>query len=119
MYLARDIPAFIMYRVYGASRSFLLIEFKDSMIYKESFDISYSLNLTFYIRILEMRLLSLLVETGQRSDAGLTQADNTCIQLNFYLEILKGVHLGFKGGQKPLNATLYMENAPACTKLIY
>ena len=45
-----------------------------------------------------MLLLSLLVETGQRSEAGLTQADNTCIQLNFYLEILEGGHLGFKGG---------------------
>ena len=47
-----------------------------------------------------MLLLSLLVETGQLPGAGLTQADKTCIQLNFYLEILKG-HLGFKGGQKP------------------
>ena len=41
-----------------------------------------------------MLLLSLLVETGQLHGAGLTQADKTCIQLNFYLEILKG-------GQKP------------------
>ena len=49
VYLARNIPAFVMYSVYGASRLFLLIESKDSMIYKESFDISYSLNLTFYI----------------------------------------------------------------------
>ena len=38
---------------------------------------------------LEMLLLSLLVETGQFPSAGLTQADKTCIQLNFYLEILK------------------------------
>ena len=45
-----------------------------------------------------MLLLSLLVETGQLSGTGLTQADKTCIQLNFYLEILKGGHLGFKGG---------------------
>ena len=38
-----------------------------------------------------MLLLSLLVETGQRPGAGLTQeADKTCIQLNLYLEILKG-----------------------------
>ena len=37
-----------------------------------------------------MLLLSLLVETGQLPGAGLTQADKTCIQLNFYLEILKG-----------------------------
>ena len=44
-----------------------------------------------------MLLLSLLVETGQLPGAGLTQADKTCIQLNFYLEILKGGHLGFKG----------------------
>ena len=43
-------------------------------------------------------LLSLLVETGQRPGTGLTQADKTCIQLNFYLKILKGGHLGFKGG---------------------
>ena len=47
-----------------------------------------------------MLLLSLLVETGQRSGAGLTQAEKTCIQLNYYLEILKGGHRGFKGGQK-------------------
>ena len=57
-----------------------------------------------------MLLLSLVVETGQLRGASLTQADKTCIQLNFYLEILKGGHLGFKGGQKPpltpLNATL-------------
>ena len=57
-----------------------------------------------------MLLLSLLVETGQLPGAGLTQEDKTCIQLNFYLEILKGGQLGFKGGQKPplhpLNATL-------------
>ena len=57
-----------------------------------------------------MLLLSLLVETGQLPGAGLTQADKTCIHLNFYLEILKGGHLGFKGGQSappaPLNATL-------------
>ena len=45
-----------------------------------------------------MLLISLLVETGQLPGAGLTQADKTCIQLNFYLEILKGGHLGFKGG---------------------
>ena len=32
MYLARDIPAFVMYCVYGESRSFLLIESVDSMI---------------------------------------------------------------------------------------
>ena len=50
-----------------------------------------------------MLLLSLLVETGQLPGAGLTQADKTCIQLNFYLEILKGGHLGFKEGQKPCN----------------
>ena len=37
-----------------------------------------------------MLLLSLLVETGQLPGAGLTQADKTCIQLNFYLEVLKG-----------------------------
>ena len=48
-----------------------------------------------------MLLLSLLVETGQLPGAGLTQADKTCIQLNFYLEILKGEHLGFKGGKVP------------------
>ena len=44
--------------------------------------------------------LYLLVETGQLPGAGLTQADKTCIQLNFYLEILKRGHLGFKGGAK-------------------
>ena len=32
MYLARDIPAFVMYCVYGESRSSLLIESVDSMI---------------------------------------------------------------------------------------
>ena len=32
MYLARDIPAFVMYCVNGASRSSLLIESTDSMI---------------------------------------------------------------------------------------
>ena len=58
-----------------------------------------------------MLFLSLLVETGQRPGAGLTQADKTIIQLNFYLEILKGRNLGFKRRQKPplpppLNATL-------------
>ena len=40
-------------------------------------------------------LLSLLVETGQHPGAGLTHADKTYIQLNFYLEILKGGHLAF------------------------
>ena len=33
VYLARDIPAFVMYWVYGASGSSLLIESTDSMIY--------------------------------------------------------------------------------------
>ena len=33
VYLARDIPAFVMYCVNGASRSSLLIEFTVSMIY--------------------------------------------------------------------------------------
>ena len=33
MYLARDIPAFVMYCVYEESRSSLLIEYTDSMIY--------------------------------------------------------------------------------------
>ena len=32
VYLARDIPAFVMYCVYGESRSSLLIESTDSMI---------------------------------------------------------------------------------------
>ena len=32
VYLARDIPAFVMYCVYGESRSYLLIESIDSMI---------------------------------------------------------------------------------------
>ena len=32
VYLARDIPAFVMYCVYGESRSYLLIESTDSMI---------------------------------------------------------------------------------------
>ena len=32
MYLARDIPAFVMYCIYGESRSSLLIESVDSMI---------------------------------------------------------------------------------------
>ena len=32
VYLARDIPAFVMYCVYGASRSSLLIESTNSMI---------------------------------------------------------------------------------------
>ena len=46
-----------------------------------------------------MLLLSLLVETGQLPGAGLTRVDKTCIQLNFYLEIVKGGHLGFKGSK--------------------
>ena len=54
-----------------------------------------------------MLLLSLLVETGQRLGAGLTQADKTCIQLNFYLKTLisRGAP-GFQGGKSlpPLNA---------------
>ena len=33
VYLARDIPAFVMYCVYGESGSSLLIESTDSMIY--------------------------------------------------------------------------------------
>ena len=53
------------------------------------------------LHTLEMLLLSLLVGTGQLPGASLTHADKTCIQLNFYLEILKGGHLGFKGGQNP------------------
>ena len=58
-----------------------------------------------------MLLLSLLVETGQLPGAGLTQADKTCIQLNFYLEILKGgTWVSGGGGKSPpapsLNATL-------------
>ena len=37
VYLARDIPAFVMYCVYGESRSSLLIESTDSMmIYTDS-----------------------------------------------------------------------------------
>ena len=32
VYLARDIPAFVIYCVYGESRSSLLIESTDSMI---------------------------------------------------------------------------------------
>ena len=52
-----------------------------------------------------MLLLSLLVETGHRPGAGLTQADKTYIQLNFYLDILRGAP-GFQGGAKALDATL-------------
>ena len=48
-----------------------------------------------------MLLLSLLVETGQLPAAGLTQADKTCIQLNFYLEILKGGTWVSRGGKSP------------------
>ena len=33
VYLVQDIPAFVMYCVYGESRSSLLIESTDSMIY--------------------------------------------------------------------------------------
>ena len=50
-----------------------------------------------------MLLLSFFVETGQCPGAGLTQADKTCIQLNFYLEILKGGTWVSRGGQKPPN----------------
>ena len=35
VYLSQDIPAFVMYCVYGASRSSLLIESTDSMILQE------------------------------------------------------------------------------------
>ena len=48
-----------------------------------------------------MLLLSLLVETGKLPGAGLTQADKTCIQLNFYLEILKGGTWVSRGGKSP------------------
>ena len=67
------------------------------------------------LHTLDVLLLSLLVETGQLPGASLTQAYKTCIQLNFYLEILKGGHLGFKGGQKPplpppkCNPALYVQ----------
>ena len=59
-----------------------------------------------------MLLLSLLTEKGQLPGAGLTQVDKTCIQLNFYLEILKGGTWVSRGGQKPppLNATLSNKN---------
>ena len=62
-----------------------------------------------------MLLLSLLVETGKLPGTGLPQADKTCIQLNFYLEILKGAPW-FQGVAKaspasPLNATLYGKEA--------
>ena len=33
VYLARDIPAFVLYCIYGESRSSLLIQSTDSMIY--------------------------------------------------------------------------------------
>ena len=36
VYLVRDIPVFVMYCVYGASYSSLLIEFTDSMIVRGS-----------------------------------------------------------------------------------
>ena len=46
VYLARDIPAFVMYCVYGESRSSLLIESTNSMIrlydiYREDFALQY------------------------------------------------------------------------------
>ena len=50
---------------------------------------------------LEMLLLSLLVETGQLPGAGLTRADKTCIQLNFYLDILRGGTWVSRGGKSP------------------
>ena len=56
-----------------------------------------------------MLLLSLLVKTDQLPGVGLTQADKTCIQLNFYLEIIKGgtwVSRGAKAPPASLNATL-------------
>ena len=57
-----------------------------------------------------MLLLSLFVETGQCPGAGLTQADKTCIQLNFYLEILKGgTWVSRGGGKKKLIATLEIQ----------
>ena len=45
-----------------------------------------------------MLLLSLFVEPGQLPGTGLTQADKKCIQLNFYLEILKGGTWVSRGG---------------------
>ena len=69
-------------------------------ILEESFIISYSSNLNI-LHILEMLLLSLLVETGQLPGAGLIQADKTCIQLNFYLEILKGGTWVSRGAKDP------------------
>ena len=59
------------------------------------------MDLTFYTHYIEMLLLSLLVETGQLPGAGLTQADKTCIQLNFYLEILTWVSRGVKSPPAP------------------
>ena len=58
-----------------------------------------------------MLLLYLLVEIGQCPGTGLNQADKICIQLNFYLEILKGGTWVSKGGESPwppppLNATM-------------
>ena len=44
-------------------------------IYEESFVISYSSNLTFYIH--KNAIIILLVETGQHLGAGLTQVDKT------------------------------------------
>ena len=67
------------------------------------------------LHTLDVLLLSLLVETGQLPGAGLTQAYKTCIQLNFYLEILNGGAPGFQGGAKaPLpppkcNPALYVQ----------
>ena len=59
------------------------------------------------LHTLNVLLLSLSVETGQLPGASLTQAYKTCIQLNFYLEILKGGHLGL--GPPKCNPALYVQ----------
>ena len=46
VYLARDIPAFVMYCVNGVSGSSLLIESTDSMISNEDGDQDISYNIT-------------------------------------------------------------------------
>ena len=50
VYLVQDIPAFVMYCVYGESRSSLLIESTDSMIYiynyKEIYNYYKEINIT-------------------------------------------------------------------------
>ena len=64
VYLSRDISAFVMYCVYGTSRSSLLIESTDSMIYKRHLNAFFKQHFyilkknTVVLEIFEVKLIS-------------------------------------------------------------